>query len=131
MDSTRGCAVGWCWWGAIVVVVGVVIGETGAVAAERDEGAGRDDGTAGREDETAGREDLAEVDLMGAVEPEGAERMLDGPAAMLERTPVDKGNVALSEPLAETEAEAPLVVYTLRALTLQYASLNAVGLFWT
>ncbi len=124
MDSTRGCAVGWCWWGAIVVVVGVVIGETGAVAAERDEGAGR-------EDETAGREDLAEVDSMGAVEPEGAERMLDGPAAMLERTPVDKGSVALSEPAAETEAEAPLVVYTLRALTLQYASLNAVGLFWT
>ena len=57
--------------------------------------------------------------------------MLDGPAAMLERTPVDKGSVALREPEAETSAEAPSVVYTLRALMLQYASLNALGLFWT
>ena len=56
---------------------------------------------------------------------------LDGPDPMLESLPVEMGRVALAEPEAEMLAEAPLVVYTINALTLQYASLNACGLFCT
>ena len=94
--------------GAVVVVGVVVVGaETTGVETMGAETTGLDDWVG---EEGATLDDCAEM----PPDPE-----FDGAETMLERMPVERGRVALTEPEAETGEEAPFVVYTLSAFTLQ------------
>lgn len=62
---------------------------------------------------------------------ERPETMLEGAERMLESWPVEMGRVALADPEAEPLAALPSELYTFKPLMLQYASLNAWGLFCT